>query len=205
MALYRYFRGKADVIALMIDSVADSPPHFGSPALPWHTRLKRWAKWSLEIYRDHPWFLEATTARQTPMGPNELLWMEAALAMLAESGLGSKERHHAFVAIIGHVRGYATFQQIGGSRGAGKEWAWELSQLLLPEANRHPVLLDVLRSGAFSESTAAFDFGLDCKSRRNQRTNKPAEEMMYNFCSPARTVATAYNRQHDGMSGHSQA
>lgn len=163
MALYRYFPGKADVIALMIDSVGDSPPHFGGPALPWTTRLKRWAHSCLAIYRDHPWFLEATTARQSPMGPNELSWMEAALAMLAESGLGSKERHHAFVAIIGHVRGYASFQQLGRGSGAGKEWTRELSQLLLPEANRYPVLLDVLRSGAFNERTgAAFDFGLDC-------------------------------------------
>jgi hypothetical protein len=37
------------------------------------------------------------------MGPNELSWMAAALAMLAESGLSPKERHHAFLAIIGHV------------------------------------------------------------------------------------------------------
>lgn len=163
MALYRYFPGKADVVALMIDSVADSPPHFGSPALLWHTRLKRWAQRCLTIYRDHPWFLEATTARQNPMGPNELSWMEAALAMLAESGLGSKERHHAFVAIIGHVRGYATFQQIRERSGAGKESVQELSQWLLPQASRYPVLLDVLRSGAFSERNgAAFDFGLDC-------------------------------------------
>lgn len=163
MALYRYFPGKAGVVALMIDSVADSPPHFGSRALPWQTRLKRWAHRCLTIYRDHPWFLEATTTRRTPMGRNELSWMEAALAMLAESGLGAREQHHAFVAVIGHIRGYATFQRIGDNTSPGNEWTRQMCQSLQAETSRYPVLLQVLHSGAFSErTTAAFDFGLDC-------------------------------------------
>jgi AcrR family transcriptional regulator len=57
MALYRYFRGKAEVIALMIDSVADSPPLFGKQSALWTTRLKEWAHRCLAIYQDHPWFL----------------------------------------------------------------------------------------------------------------------------------------------------
>jgi hypothetical protein len=85
------------------------------------------------------------------------------LAMLVESGLGPKERHHAFLAIIGHVRGHATFQQIGTRRGAGKEWGRELVHILQSEASRYPVLLDVVRSGAFTENVeGAFEFGLDC-------------------------------------------
>jgi AcrR family transcriptional regulator len=163
MGLYRYFTSKAEVVALMIDSVADSSVHFGRPSLPWSIRLKKWAEGCLTIYRDHGWFLEATTARQSRMGPNELAWMEAALAMLAESGLESKKRHHAFFTIIGHIRGHATFEHAGRSSAAGKEWTRELTQTLQQEPNRYPTLLEVLRSGAFSESiTGAFDFGLDC-------------------------------------------
>lgn len=163
MALYRYFPGKAEIVALMIDSVAESPLHFGKPSSPWSTRLKDWAHRCLGIYQDHPWFLEATTARQSPMGPNELAWMEAALNMLAESGLGPKKRHQAFFTIISHVRGHATFQQASRSSTAGKNWMRELSQTLQQEPNRYPILLDVLRSGAFSEgASGAFDFGLDC-------------------------------------------
>jgi AcrR family transcriptional regulator len=163
MALYRYFPGKADVVAMMIDSAAYMPPRIGRPSLSWNTRLKEWARRCLAIYQDHPWFLEATTTRQSPMGPNELAWMETALIMLAESGLGPKERHHAFLAIIGLVRGHATFQQIRRSSGAGKQWARELAQMLQSEANRRPILLEALRSGAFSERVeGAFDFGLAC-------------------------------------------
>lgn len=163
MGLYRYFPGKAAVIAFMIDSVADSPLHFGEPSSPWSTRLKEWAHRCLAIYQDHPWFLEATTARRSPMGPNELAWMEAALAMLAESGLEPKKRHHAFFTVIGHVRGHATFQHARRSSAAGTEWMRELAQIIRREPDRYPALLDVFGSGAFSESVAgAFDFGLDC-------------------------------------------
>ncbi len=163
MALYRYFSGRADLVALMIDSAGDSPRPFGKASLPWHKRLKKWASSCLDIYRNHPWFLEATSARPTVMGPNELSWMEAALAMLAESGLGPQDRHRAFLAVIGHVRGHATFQQIGTRSSAGKEWVPELTQLLQSEADRYPVLLAAIRKGAFSQNVdGAFDFGLDC-------------------------------------------
>jgi AcrR family transcriptional regulator len=163
MALYRYFPAKADLVALMIDSASDSPLHLGKPSLPWNTRLREWAHRCLAIYTEHPWFLEATSSRDGVMGPNELLWMEAALAMLAESGLGPKERHHAFLAIIGHVRGHATFQQIGTLTGARKEWGRELTQMLQSEATRYPILLEIVRSGGFSENVGgAFEFGLNC-------------------------------------------
>lgn len=164
MALYRYFPGKAEVVALMIDSVADSPLDFGKPSSPWASRLKNWAHRCLTIYKDHPWFLEATTTRRSPMGPNELAWMEAALAMLRECGLGPQKRHRAFFTIIGYVRGHATFQQARGrSAGTEEEWIRELNQTLEREPNQYPALLDVLRSGALSESVAAaFDFGLEC-------------------------------------------
>jgi AcrR family transcriptional regulator len=163
MALYRYFPGKADLVALMIDFVADSPLHFGEPSSPWDSRLKRWAHCCLAIYRDHPWFLEATTARQTPLGPNELAWMEAALAMLAASPLERKKRYHAFFALIAHVRGHATFEQAVRSGAARQKWVQELTQTLRQEPERCPTLLDVLSTGAFSEnSTGAFEFGLDC-------------------------------------------
>jgi AcrR family transcriptional regulator len=163
MAIYRYFPAKADLVALMIDAAGDSPLHFGKPSLPWSTRLKEWARRCLSIYREHPWFLEATTGRQSIIGPNELSWMEAALAMLAESGLGPKDRHHAFLMIIGHVRGHATFEQIGTRSGTGKEWSRELLHLLQSEASRYPILLDLVRSGALTENVdGAFEFGLDC-------------------------------------------
>ncbi len=163
MAIYRYFRAKADLVALMIDSASDLPLHFGKPPCPWNRRLKEWAHRCLAIYTEHPWFLEATASRESIMGPNELSWMEAALAMLAESGLGPRQRQHAFLAIMGLVRGHATFQQIGMRPNSSREWNRELARMLQSEFHRYPILLDVVRSGGFSEDAGgAFEFGLNC-------------------------------------------
>ena len=163
MALYRYFPGKTDLLSLMIDSAGEPAPLFRKSSSPWHRRLKLWAHSCLKIYREHPWFLEATSGRHSLMGPNELSWMEAALKMLAESGLSPKERHQAFLAIIGHVRGYATFKQIGKHIASDHQWIDDLLHFLRPEADRFPNLLEVIGSGAFAEeSDIAFDFGLDC-------------------------------------------
>jgi AcrR family transcriptional regulator len=163
MALYRYFPSKAALLDLMIDSASDAVPAFGRPSSTWSVRLKEWARLCLLIYETHPWFLAATTVRCSLMGPNELSWMEAALAMLAESGLRMQERHNAFLAIIGHVRGHATFQQIKMHNKSGRRWIPELARMLQTEAHRYPVLLKALVSGAFDRSPdTAFEFGLDC-------------------------------------------
>ena len=163
MALYRYFPGKVDLISLMIDSAGEPTPPFRKSSSPWHKRLKLWAHSCLRIYQEHPGFLEATSARHSLMGPNELSLMEAALKMLAESGLSPKERHHAFLAIIGHVRGYATFKEIGKHIASDQQWIQDLLHHLRTEADRFPESLKVLGSGTFTEtSDVAFDFGLDC-------------------------------------------
>jgi len=163
MALYRYFPGKADLLDRMIDSASDSPASFGNLSLPWNVRLKKWTRRCLAIYRDHPWFLEATSARTSLMGPNELTWMEAALAILAEAGLNPRDRHHAFLAVIGHVRGHATFRRAAQRSESGRNWIHDLSEMLKPEAHRYPTLVASLDSGAlFEDPDAAFGFGLDC-------------------------------------------
>lgn len=157
MALYRYFPAKADLLALMIDSAGPPDRAFGKPSQSWSERLKTWARRCLSIYRDHPWVLEATSTRRSVMGPNELSWMEAALAMLAESGLAPGDRHAAFLALIAHVRGHATFQ------GDSSESARALDDLLHSQPDRYPALSASIWGGHFPVSSArAFDFGLDC-------------------------------------------
>ncbi len=176
MALYRYFPGKTELIALMIDSAGESAPRFKRSSIPWDKRLKLWAHSCLRIYRKHPWFLEATSTRHSFMGPNELSWMEGALKMLAESELSPKERHHAFLAIIGHVRGYATFRETGKHMASDRHWIEELIGHLRSNSDRFPEALEALSAGTFTEkSDSAFDFGLDCiltgigaKSRERQ-------------------------------------
>jgi AcrR family transcriptional regulator len=163
MALYRYFPDKADLVAVMIDSAGDAAGGFGKASILWKNRLREWARRCAAIYRDHPWFLEATASRKTIMGPNELSWMEAALGMLAQAGLSPAEQYYAFLAIIGHVRGHATFQQKQRHGESPRRWGREMAHLLRSESGRFPALLAALDSGALSgDSSEAFDYGLNC-------------------------------------------
>ena len=163
MALYRYFPGKADLVACMIDLAGELPSDFGGPLLDWNARLKRWARECLAIYRRHPWFLEATSTGSRLMGPNELSWMEAALGMLIEAGVEARERHHSFFTLVAHVRGYATFQPITGHARPTKDSVGDLSLPLQESASRYPEMAAILHSGASIEGVdRGFEFGLDC-------------------------------------------
>ncbi len=162
MALYRYFPGKADLLAVMIDAAGGVAPALGK-ASSWRDRLREWSHRCAAIYRDHPWFLEATTVRRSVMGPNELSWMEVALKILAEASLSPKESYYAFLTIIGHVRSHATFEQIKNNGGSPQEWIRDLTRLLRSEGEKYSTLQGVLGSGALSgKSGEAFEYGLNC-------------------------------------------
>jgi AcrR family transcriptional regulator len=162
MALYRYFRGKRDLLAVMIETAGGPGPDFAGVSRAWEHRLREWSRRCLEIYVRHPWFLEATTRRQTGMGPNELGWMDTALAILAEAGLSPGECYYAFMAILGHVRGYATFEGIKNRSASSRQWIQELKRVA-SHPTTYPTLKTVVESGALSRDRAsAFDFGLTC-------------------------------------------
>jgi AcrR family transcriptional regulator len=163
MALYRYFPGKADLLAVMIDSAGGSAYKFGESSMPWKDGLREWARRCAAIYREHAWFLEATTIRRTVMGPNELSWMEAALGMLAQAGLRPREQYYAFLAVIGLVRGHATFEQISSQSKTPWKWAGELTQLLGAEAGKYSALKAVLATEALLvDPKESFEYGLNC-------------------------------------------
>ena len=163
MALYRYFPGKAELIAIMIDSAGDPSPRFQDPSLSWKNRLRQWARSCAAIYRHHPWFLEATTIRRTLMGPHELSWMEAALNMLTDARLSPSQAYNAFLAVIGHVRAHAMFEQIKRRQASPRKWARDLSRLLQSDGGNYPQLHAVLDSGALdADPSQTFEFGLTC-------------------------------------------
>ncbi|MBP1162051.1 AcrR family transcriptional regulator [Rhodococcus sp. PvR044] len=116
MALYRYVPGKSELAALMLDTAFGPAPEVAaalpdSPE-PWREYLAVWAVTAFNRYRAHPWALELTTGPR-PIGPNELNWLETALAALDGSSLTGPERLDSAVLLLGHVR--SLVQQVGSA------------------------------------------------------------------------------------------
>lgn len=152
MALYRYVPGKAELVALMADLALGQPPK-----LPrgWRNGLRTWALALLPGFLEHPWALEATTGPRVP-GPNELAWMEAALATLADTRLRSAERLDVVAVLAGHVRALA--QQ---ASGAEAHLTTMITQLLAGRESRYPQVTATMRSALIEGGQEqALDFGL---------------------------------------------
>jgi len=157
MALYRYVPGRRELIALMTD-LALGPPAESSGG--WRVRLEAWARAAHERFRRHPWALEATIGPR-PLGPNEVGWMDQAVAALADTGLDGSEMLDVAATLIGHVR--SMVQQQSAMPGAAPEQAMldGLAGLLTYHADRYPALTAAVASardhGAVGQ---ALDFGL---------------------------------------------
>jgi len=163
MALYRYFSSKAELIDLMIDTAGGPAPDLAQVTTGWRARLEEWTRRCSSIYRDHPWFLQAATARRRITGPNELAWLDAALGVLGDAGLPARQQHAAFLVLIGHVRSNAEFKA-GKDRGpSAGQWVSVMTALLKKHRDRYPALMAAIDSGAFSQSPEdGLEFGLEC-------------------------------------------
>ncbi len=163
MALYRYFSSKAELVDLMIDAAGGPAPELGGISEGWQSKLKEWARRCSSIYREHPWFLQAASARRRIMGPNELAWLDAALAILGQTGLPAHEQHQAFLVLIGHVRSNAEFMAVRTHGPSAEQWVSAITKLLGKRSERYPNLMMAIDSGAFSQSPEnGLNFGLDC-------------------------------------------
>jgi AcrR family transcriptional regulator len=160
MALYRYVPGKAELVALMIDiGIGEAPPP-GGAAEDWRLRLDEWARQMFSRFWRHPWALEATVGPRA-VGPNELGWMEEAVAALAGTGLDGAEMLDVAATLVGHVR---TIAQQRSARADGRpEQAMQaaFASLLRGREERFPALKAALDSAAEQGSQdKALDFGL---------------------------------------------
>jgi AcrR family transcriptional regulator len=161
MALYRYVPGKVELVALMIDTGLGEPLRLADMPGGWRPRLRAWAQALFELFRRHPWTLEATVGVRA-MGPNELGWLEQAVAALSGAGLGGAQMLDVAVLLIGHARTIA--QQGAAIGGDSPERAMDdaLAALVRGREDRFPALARALRSAAASGAQdQALDFGFD--------------------------------------------
>ncbi|MFF0452815.1 TetR/AcrR family transcriptional regulator [Nocardia africana] len=144
MALYRYVPGKAELAALMLDRGLGQPPQHpdsdsgaDSTVEPWCEALRDCAYTLHERYRTHPWARELTTGSR-PLGPNELAWMEAMLAPLADTGLTGSERLDTVVFLNGHVRNLVQQTAVPGHEMTEDDLAPEVGAVLVAQTERFP-------------------------------------------------------------------
>jgi AcrR family transcriptional regulator len=164
MALYRYVPGKAALIALMVDTAAREPPVLDSRSGGWQAQLDHWARRLLAVLQRHPWLLDATVGPRI-MGPNELRWLEHAVAALDGTGLDGSERIDAVVVILGHVRTIA--QQSRTATDPPQHHPEEqldtiIAELLRTHGDRYPAVTAAMASATGQGSQdRALGFGLE--------------------------------------------
>ncbi|HEU4425304.1 MAG TPA: TetR/AcrR family transcriptional regulator [Pilimelia sp.] len=157
MSLYRYLPGKAELVALMVERAIGDPPTLSTH--DWRAGLTRWARHLLARFVRHPWALEATVGPR-PLGPNELGWMERALALLTETGLSGSERLDTVAVLAGHVRMIA--EQAASSRQPENQMTATITEVLRDQGDRFPALAATITAAATDGGKdQAFEFGLD--------------------------------------------
>jgi AcrR family transcriptional regulator len=173
MALYRYVAAKDELLALMVDATAATPPAAPTPGEGWREGLARWARTELGVYRRHPWVLRVPISGP-PATPNQVLWLERGLRCLRDTGLAEGEKLSVMLLLTGFVRNWgrleADLAEAARAAGSGEQAAMSgYGRLLarLTDAERFPALHAVIEAGVLDEPErpedpdAEFVFGLE--------------------------------------------
>jgi AcrR family transcriptional regulator len=156
MSLYRYVPGKAELIALMVESALGEPPAGNDP--DWQRQLGDWAHRLFAVHTAHPWLLDATIGPR-PLGPAEVSWMEHGVRALADTRLTGAERLDTLALLAGHVRGIAA--QARASAEPESQLNAVLTELMTTQRERYPAMAAAMASVAESGGqNQALDFGL---------------------------------------------
>lgn len=166
MSLYTYVPGKAELIDVMLDTVAGEAPLLDDLPGDWRERVERWAREAYASHQRHPWVLQVATVHP-PMGPNEVAWTDSALRALAGTGLAERELVAMISVIDGYVRGVARTSvdaaQVEQRTGVTDEqWYASVAPMLdkLIQPSRYPTITRFHYSGVFDDPIDPFDFGL---------------------------------------------
>ncbi len=103
--LYRYVRGRDELIALMVDA-ALADLHVPAPGGDWEEQLVDVAREQLRVYGDHPWLVTAGF-RPGPAGPNALRYFDRCLAILADVPASSATKMEGLAMVTGVVTLFA--------------------------------------------------------------------------------------------------
>ncbi|MFF1906917.1 TetR/AcrR family transcriptional regulator [Kitasatospora sp. NPDC058218] len=166
MSLYRYVPGKAELVALMVETAIDEPTR-AAPATRaeedqppvWRTELHALACQLAATFGAHPWLPDATVGPRI-LGPKELGWLERVVAALDGTGLTGPERMDSAVLLAGHVRSITEQARAAGpGRAPESELLALLGGLVQEHADRFPALAAAMT--AQDGRDQALEFGLE--------------------------------------------
>lgn len=170
MSLYRYVPGKDDLLDLMFEMASGRPDTTDWPD-DWRGGLAAYGHAQWHVLRTRPWMLDVPL-NGPPMGPNNLMWMEAALTAMDGTGLSSDEKLGVLMIISGYVMN-ETRQEISMTRAAPRtgvtyeEWGRVYGEMLAKVVadGRFPALARVVADGAFEDGSSGpeddFVYGLN--------------------------------------------
>jgi len=169
MSLYRYVSSKDEVLSLMSDRAAGSPPPTGPELGGWRERLELILTIQQPILRAHPWLARTTTVLHA-IGPGRLAWMEGMLAALEDTPLTEQQKVGAIGVLSTHaldqlriseqLSSQARAADVGPADGDAPDLGQLIGMLATPAS--HPALLQAASSGAFSWGPSeddSLDFG----------------------------------------------
>jgi AcrR family transcriptional regulator len=163
MSLYRYVASKDELLTTMVDAGLGSPPQTDAGE-DWRAGLTRWAVGVRRAYQANPWALRVPISGP-PLGPNNVAWLDNALAVLAHTPLTEQEKLSCVLLVSGFVRTDVTlaldFAQASGGAPQMPGYGQLLARLISPEAM--PSLHQAIASGSLDDPDdpdAEFTFGL---------------------------------------------
>jgi len=157
MATYRYVPGKDELVALMVDTALGEPPQLKDIEGGWRPQLKAWTLAMYERMSAHPWAVRATIGRRVT-GPNELAWVEAALAALAGQPLNGGQMMDVIVVLTGQIRALAEQTASISEEDIARGWA----KVLATHADRFPHVAEALLSAErHGTRDQGLEFGLE--------------------------------------------
>ncbi|MFH8609246.1 TetR/AcrR family transcriptional regulator [Streptomyces sp. NPDC018029] len=168
MSLYRYVRGKSELVDLMLDRVY-APPEEPEGAAPWtgtwREGVEQYARETLVLYRRHPWLLQVNQARPV-LGPGAVGGLDRTLSRIKPMGLTDPELIGVIVMTEGYVTGIARTQvhevEATKNTGLSDQAFWEAQTPVLERvmtSGRYPTLAG-LSEDSFGPDFDHFEFGL---------------------------------------------
>jgi AcrR family transcriptional regulator len=171
MSLYTYVPGKAELVDVMLDTVAGETARPAEVAGGWRARLEQLALENWALFHRHPWVLQLSTGRP-PLGPNLIAKYDYELGAVDGIGLTDVEMDSVLTLVLDHVAGVARraveMAHAEQHTGVSDEQWWEASAPLLEkvfDAGRYPTAARVGAAAGEAYNAAyspqhAFEFGL---------------------------------------------